>query len=108
MVDAALVVGFWKAVEDCLVEFHDVTRGGASESVGQLIDRLRGVSEASNDRSFSGMIYHEEPWYIACNLSGNELALAQHWSEYQTVLARNGLKRQSDQSQNYRPDPIAR
>jgi hypothetical protein len=37
------------------------------------------------------MIYHAEPWQIACNLADNDLPIADHQPEYQTLLERNGL-----------------
>jgi len=41
--------------------------------------------------AFSDMIYHAEPWQIACNLAGKDLEVAEHRQAYQALLVRNGL-----------------
>jgi hypothetical protein len=37
------------------------------------------------------MIYHAEPWYIACNLAGEGLPVSPYQSEYSDVLRQNQL-----------------
>jgi hypothetical protein len=37
------------------------------------------------------MIYHAEPWYIACNLAGEDLPVSPYQSEYSDVLRQNQL-----------------
>jgi hypothetical protein len=67
-------------------------RDAAAETVTGLWRRLpRGSAPDGEEWSFEDMIYHAEPWYIACNLMGNELALNQHHSAYETVLKQNRL-----------------
>jgi hypothetical protein len=90
MVIAAIAPHFWSAVEDCLVTFHHLTRCEASETVTGLWRRLPLTLDDSNP-AFSDMIYHAEPWQIACNLADNDLPIADHQPEYQTLLERNGL-----------------
>jgi hypothetical protein len=37
------------------------------------------------------MIYHAEPWYIARDLAGQELPLAQYQPAYEGLLKQNAL-----------------
>ncbi len=81
---------FWTAVEDCLVTFHNVPRCTAAEKVTGLWRNL--PSSIDDSRSaFSDMIYHAEPWQIACNLAGQDLPIAAYQQQYQALLAQNGL-----------------
>jgi len=87
---AGLAASFWAAVQDCLVEFHHLERGVAAAQVTSLWRRLpKGPS--GDGPSFEDMIYHEEPWYIACNLAGTELPLRQYQPACHDLLKRNGL-----------------
>ena len=89
MVQAGVASNFWAAVEDCLVEFHNLERDAAAEIVTRLWRRL--PKGEGTEQSFDDMIYHAEPWYIACNLAGNELPLIQYQSSYESVLRQNEL-----------------
>jgi len=90
MVSAAIAPHFWAAVEDCLVTFHRVQRCEAAEKVTNLWRRLpTAMSDA--DPALGDMIYHAEPWQVACNLADDDLPIAQHQSAYQALLSRNGL-----------------
>jgi hypothetical protein len=92
MVRATMASNFWAAVEDCLVQFHQMERDAAAETVTSLWRRLpRGPASECEESSFEDMIYHAEPWYIACNLAGNELPLDQNRSRYEAVLKDNQL-----------------
>lgn len=90
MVSAAVAPHFWAAVEDCLVTFHQLKRCDAADKVTSLWRRLPAALDDSNP-AFSDMIYHAEPWQIACNLAGSDLPVAGHQPEYQALLLRNGL-----------------
>jgi hypothetical protein len=37
------------------------------------------------------MIYHAEPWQIACNLAEQDLPIADHEPAYREILKRSGL-----------------
>ncbi len=41
--------------------------------------------------AFGDMIYHAEPWQIACNLANHDLPISDHQQEYHALLIRNGL-----------------
>ena len=88
MVQIAAASHFWAAVQDCLVTFHQFEPREAAEKVTSLWRRL---PSAANGSDFSEMIYHAEPWQIACNLAGNDLPVAEHQEAYQAVLQRSEL-----------------
>ena len=90
MVTAAVAPHFWAAVEDCLVTFHQLKRCEAAEKVTSLWRRLPTALDDSNP-AFSDMIYHAEPWQIACNLADHDLPIAGHQRAYRALLIRNGL-----------------
>jgi len=50
-----------------------------------------GPNGKCDEPSFEDMIYHAEPWYIACNLASEELPLTEYQSRYQDVLRQNEL-----------------
>ena len=89
MVDGAVAPHFWAAVEDCLVHFHKWKPCEAAETVTTLWRRL--PTAVDGDAAFANMIYHAEPWKIACNLANAELAITGHQQEYRNLLKRNGL-----------------
>ena len=92
MVQASTASHFWSAVEDCLVHFHRFERDKAAERVTAVWRELPTGPEANcREASFADMIYHAEPWYIACNLAGEDLPVSPHQSEYSDVLRQNQL-----------------
>jgi len=92
MVQASTASHFWAAVEDCLVCFHHFRRDKAAEKVTTLWRQLPMGPEAKcNEPTFQDMIYHAEPWYIACNLAGQELPIKQFKVQYDEVLRQNQL-----------------
>ena len=90
-VSPALAASFWKAVEDCLVEFHHYERERASAEVFNLRLRMpRGIG-IGEELSFEDMIYHSEPWWIACDLANAEIEVGSNQSAYTQVLRQNEL-----------------
>lgn len=90
MAHPSLVLRFWAVVEDCLVQFHHFERDTAAGKVTSYWRRLPRGAEGEAP-SFDDMIYHAEPWYIACDLAGHELPLAQYQPEYEGLLKLNAL-----------------
>src|SRR5215469_12052231 len=88
MVDSRLAASFWSAVKDCLVAFHGFAPGDAAEKVSEFWLRL---SPAPPKTDFVDMVYHSEPWYIACNLAESDLPLLENRQAYYEILSRNGL-----------------
>jgi hypothetical protein len=87
VVSVELASHFWTVVEECLIQFHDFERNRAAKEVAGLRHRL--AQDAALDvgePSFDDLIYHAEPWYIACDLAGDELPLDGHWLAYESLL----------------------
>jgi hypothetical protein len=90
METAAVAPRFWAAVEGCLVTFHKLKPCEAAEIVTGLWRRLPTALDDSTP-AFADMIYHAEPWQIACNLANHDLPIAEHELAYKGLLERNGL-----------------
>jgi hypothetical protein len=75
---------FWDAVVHCLVRFHHVS---CTEARARAFD-LRSRAERALGSAFEpGLIYHDEPFYVASRLAGRELDLQLHRAEYDAILA---------------------
>jgi hypothetical protein len=97
MVAPQMAASFWSAVQECLVQFHHFSRSAAAEKVTDVWRRLGNLTPTpqesieSDGLTFDDMIYHEEPWYIACYIAKNELPLESNRSAYLQVLKQNHL-----------------
>ena len=85
MVMEQLKDAFWEAVVDCLVQFHGFSRMDARAQAFNLRSRLERVL---GNRFEPGVIYHDEPFYIAARLAGREIDLRRHWPEYDAIRSR--------------------
>jgi hypothetical protein len=86
--DAAIT--FWDVVKECLVEFHKFNHADAHSKAMDLRHRLR-ESDRPKDMVYpSHLVYHEEPFYIACNLADRKLELEDYGEKYRTILGRHG------------------
>ena len=66
--DQASRIWFWSAVAECLEKFHKVDAESASRKIAKFrstIEADGGGSDGADD-----MIYHLEPFYLACDLAG--------------------------------------
>jgi hypothetical protein len=92
MVQASSASRFWSAVQDCLVEFHQFDRERAAENVTAAWRRIPWEQERKPTHpSFDDMIYHAEPWSIACNLAGNDFPIGPNEPQYRQILRQNHL-----------------
>ena len=91
MVDSRLAGSFWASVKDCLVTFHHIDTGTAADKVTSFWMSLSKATLSPGEPDFADIVYHSEPWYIACNLAQSDLPLAGHWTAYQEILSKNGL-----------------
>jgi predicted small secreted protein len=103
MADAILAGRFWAAVRDCLIEFLNMQSEKAAAAVVESWNRMSnlngsmvGIAPKSQDSEqatgLSDMIYHAQPWSIACNLTGEDLSLDDcRWQKYQQILSRHQL-----------------
>lgn len=77
---------FWNVVVDCLVMFHRRERKRASNETRAYRVRLEGRV----DKSTFGLIYHEEPFVIACEIAAEPLDISKYAQKYEIIL--NGRK----------------
>ncbi len=98
MAKPQLALAFWVVVQDCLVQFHKFSKSEAAEKVTDLQRRLgnihlpsQGDYTGETQESFDELIYHSEPWNLACNLAGQELPLDPNRTAYQRILEQNHL-----------------
>lgn len=85
MIDAQAQDAFWGSVEDCLMDFHNLSRLDAQKRVNDLRSRIA--------QPLSGLageiLYHDEPFDVACDLAGKRLSLPQHRGQYEGILQRH-------------------
>ena len=67
MITSRMKDTFWESVVSCLVEFHDRDSSEALKLVSVLRDR---IETDDNDHACSEIVYHAEPFDIACDLAG--------------------------------------
>ena len=63
-VDPMIKKAFWGAVEDCLVEIHKLERADAHQKREDLRRRI----ESPPPGLSSVLIYHDPPFYLACDI----------------------------------------
>jgi hypothetical protein len=84
MIDAAVKKEYWAIVRDCLVRFHawrpiDATRKCAE---------VRGQNEQPDEGELGEIIYHDEPFNVACDIQGERLTLDETTrAKYRQILA---------------------
>jgi hypothetical protein len=87
-IDPAARDAFWLVVEDCLVQFHHATRPNASSKTQNLRTKI----ESSTTPLANELIYHDEPFYVACDIAGlhdigeQDALLQQNQVAYQSIL----------------------
>ncbi len=71
---------YWRAVGLCLVHFHKYDSDKARNA----------IKEFQNDLGFSmrdmSLLYHEEPFYLACDISDEDLRLSDYRDKYTHIL----------------------
>ena len=73
---------YWEIVRQCLVEFHHYNYPKASTEVASFKD------DVSSTMKNPYLVFHEEPFYLACNLSSKQLPLSEYRDKYESVLAK--------------------
>lgn len=90
--DLAAKDAFWRVVEECLSRFH---RFDALRSI-QEARALRQQFEAPPLDVAGDLIYHDEPFYVACEIAGlhdpkeQDRMLNQNRATYDTILSQHG------------------
>ncbi|HLG12397.1 MAG TPA: hypothetical protein VI876_11625 [Dehalococcoidia bacterium] len=67
--DKVYEAAFAEAVSQCLVVFHDFRSDSARERAKAYLARFAERTKGSP------LIFHEEPFYLACKIARNELPL---------------------------------
>lgn len=80
---------FWAIVTDCLQAFHNFGRDEAVLRVAGYRESIESppleqLPPAGYD---ADLIFHEEPFYLASDLAGAELELAEYRNEYERIVA---------------------
>src|SRR4051794_27420507 len=82
---------YWGTVEDCLVRFHCHPKPTAHGKTNALRRRMDNPPSTT-----SQLIYHQEPFYIACEIAGihevgeQERLLTRHSREYDMIKEERG------------------
>jgi len=79
---------FWEIVRDSLVELHDHSGDEASAKIERLRQR---IASRSNDPG-DDIIYHSEPFDVACRLANRDLG----WEPVKEVYAEIVRRHQAD------------
>ena len=77
--------GFWGAVVDCLVEFHQMARDEAVSRAGKLRDKLDHPPPGLMD----DLYLNGEPFFVACDIAGTKLDLDSRYAQYESILQRH-------------------
>ncbi len=81
-VDPRVKDAFWGVVRDCLVQIHKVPPADADQKTTDLRNRIERPPPGINP----DMVYHDEPFDVACDIAGNKLDLATHRGQYDPIL----------------------
>jgi hypothetical protein len=98
---------FWDVVVECLVEFHHLDYAQVHQEVVELRGRLRKSDRLVMAQNYNGspgpathphslkreqpgdvvrpsdIVYHEEPFYLACDLMNRQLKIEEYIREIQ-------------------------
>jgi hypothetical protein len=78
---------FWAIVVDCLHHFHRMDSFTAQEAAAALRNRVEAPSV--HDRPPPGynaeIFYHNEPFYVACDIAAHDLDVESRRAEYESI-----------------------
>lgn len=79
-------VRFWYVVERCLEQFHALTPAASR----QHCDQYRAVLDGAPSTVDTDLIYHADPFQVACDLNDKQLNVDQLRTEYDGLLEQIG------------------
>ena len=82
-VDATAERAYWEIVLACLVQLHGWSDGQAVQAVADFRKRLRALANPTA----AVMVYHAEPFDVACDLANRALDYFERRAAYATILA---------------------
>jgi len=88
MIEPAYKDGYWSIVEDCLVAIHGLNRSDARKKGASLRKKMERTNKGVTDDLF----YHNEPFYVACDIADHELPVEDDVirCKYDGILAAHG------------------
>lgn len=81
---------FWEITIGCLVQFHNMDIDRARERVVNFRAQLGQLAPPEIQEDVRIIIYHEEPFYVACGLTRKRLDLLDYQTSYQEIRTRHG------------------
>src|SRR5437762_4076382 len=82
MIPASVKECFWRIIEKCLVEFHKLTKESARIA---LLDLYRDSLSNSSSELERDLIYHEDPFELANDMSGKHLSRSEYAGRYKDL-----------------------
>lgn len=73
---------YWVQVKKCLIQFHSLS---TKEARNHIKEYQKQFPIHSNDPSID-LIYHFEPFRLACKITGNRLSVKDFVEEYSNIL----------------------
>ena len=73
---------YWKRVSMCLVAFHKYQPTKADEAITELQKRF----PLKSSSPIVELLYHEEPFRLACKLTHSKMSVKSHIRKYQEIL----------------------
>jgi hypothetical protein len=81
---------FWETVADCLVAFHGNSKQDATAQCSSLRNTIEsGLTLRGDAREY---IYHDDPFWLACQMMGQMLDVEDYADAYETILESHGIK----------------
>lgn len=74
---------YWRVVKDCLVQIHGLKLEEARARASELRERVESPPEGIS----SDLFYHDEPFYVACDLAENQLEVDAFAGVYDRIRA---------------------
>ena len=82
MIPQIEVDAFWAATVECLVRYHGYTHEDARGGIAQFRERISRARISDPEK----MVYHDEPFNVACDIAGRELDRFGIIDEYERLL----------------------
>ena len=88
---------YWARVKGCLVNFHDYSPNQAARKVSELQTKFPIASRKPSVE----LIYHIEPFQLACKITQRKLSVKDYVAKYQQILAETSIS-ESTRERNYK------
>ena len=72
---------YWEAVERCLIEFHKLEPRSARKRLARFRTAI-----AHEKLIHPEIVFHNEPFYLACDLTGTQLEMSDNQDRYTKIL----------------------